>query len=124
MPAPPKTRPSPPAPGSFEAWLDAQAERLADPREPLPTLGELLGSGLPVQLANAVKILIAEGLDEEQVIAAVLFAVILMTSLAPNGRSYPHETRSRLSPGFHNGLSREQSNRLLALAKTCVPNTP
>ena len=124
IPAPPKVRPQPPAPGSFEAWLDAQAERLADPQEPLPTLAEVLGSGLPVKLADAMKLLIAEGLDEALVITAVLFVVILVTSLAPNGRSYPRETRRRLNQGFYNGLSREQSNRLFALAKTCLPNTP
>jgi hypothetical protein len=124
IPPRPQARPQPPAPGSFEAWLDAQAERLADPQEPLPTLAEVLGSGLPVQLVDAMKLLIAEGLDEEQIIAAVLYAVILMTSRAPNGRSYPRETLSRLNLGFSDGLPREQANRLLALAKTCVPNTP
>jgi Ca-activated chloride channel family protein len=114
----PQAPPHPP--GSFGAWLDAQAERLADPQEPYPTLAEVLGSGLPVALVEAVKALIAQGQEEDQVIVAVLYVVIL----ASVGRSYPRATRRRMCSEVDRGLPRQEVNRLYALAKTCLPATP
>ncbi len=124
IPPRPQARPQPPAPGSFEAWLDAQAERLADPQEPLPTLAEVLASGLPIQFEDAVKRLLAEGLDEDQVIAAVLYAVILPTSQIPGGRAYPRATLRRLSFAVNRGLPRDRFDHLVALAITCLPYIP
>lgn len=119
LPARPKAQP--PAPGSFEAWLDAQAERLADPQEPFPSLSDVLSSGLPVNLVEAVQALIAQGQEEGQVIVAVLWVVIMLASV---GRSYPPATLPRLYFGMVNGLPGEHVNRLLALAKTGLPATP
>ncbi len=124
FPARPKAPPQPPAPISFVAWLDAQAERLADPQEPLPSLAEVLGSGLPAKLVNAVKRLVAEGLDEEQVIVALLYAIILPTTLTPQGRSYPRGTLRRLRFAVDRSLPRDRVDQLVALAKTCLPHTP
>jgi Ca-activated chloride channel family protein len=120
----PKTPTQPPAPISFVAWLDAQAERLADPQEPLPSLAEVLGSGLPAKLVNAVKRLMAEGLDEEQVIVALLYAIILPATLTPQGRAYPRGTLRRLRFAVDRSLPRDRVDQLVALAKTCLPHTP
>jgi hypothetical protein len=119
LPARPKARPQPP--GSFEAWLDAQAERLADPQEPFPSLAEVLSGGLPVNLVEEVQALIAQGQEEGQVIVAVLCVVILLTFV---GRSYPRETLRRLRFEVDRCLPRQQVDRLVAVAKTCLPATP
>jgi hypothetical protein len=80
----------------------------------------VLGSGLPVALVEAVKALIAQGQEEDQVIVAVLYVVIL----ASVGRSYPRATRRRMCSEVDRGLPRQEVNRLYALAKTCLPATP
>jgi hypothetical protein len=71
-----------------------------------------------------VKRLVAEGLEEEQVIVALLYAVILPTSLTPQGRSYPRATLRRLRFAVDRGLPRDRVDDLVALAKTCLPRTP
>ncbi len=114
--------PALPTPAStFDAWLDAQAARLADPQAPVPSLAELLGSGLHPKLAVMVRMLLAQGEDEEQVITAVLYAVVTLVS---RHRDYPRATLRRLRFAVDRALPRALVEPLVALAKACLGSRP
>ena len=119
IPATP-VRSQPPAPPPFSAFLVAQAQRLADPQEPLPTLADLLGADLPEPLADEITALLAQGAEEGPVIAAVLYGLLLRSAA---GRAAPRETLRRLRFMATRGLPRDQVERLVALAKSCLPLT-
>ena len=56
-------------------WLEANATRLADPKQPLPTLDEL-ADALPGDLLARLRELVAQGEAEEAVVAALLHAFL------------------------------------------------
>ena len=119
IPATP-VRSQPMTPPPFSAYLEAQAQRLADPQEPLPTLADLLGADLPEPLADEITALLAQGAEEGPVIAAVLYGLLLRSAA---GRAAPRETLRRLRFMATRGLPRDQVERLVALAKSCLPLT-
>ena len=119
IPATP-VRSQPMTPPPFSAYLEAQAQRLADPQEPLPTLADLLGADLPEPLADEITALLAQGAAEGPVIAAVLYGLLLQPAA---GRATPRETLRRLRFMATRGLPRDQVERLVALAKSCPPPT-
>lgn len=108
----------PPAPPPFAVWLKAQAQRLADPQEPLPALAEVAVVGLPEPVVQEIRTLIAQGWAESLVIAAALYGLFLQ--LSPD-LICPRETRRRLRFTATRGLPRNQVERLIALANRCLP---
>jgi len=64
------------SPLMFVGWLQANAARLADPKQPLPTLDELAHAGLPDDLLAQLRELIAQGEAEEAIVAALLHAFL------------------------------------------------
>ena len=113
-------RSQPPAPPPFSAFLEAQAQRLADPQQPLPTLAQVLVAGLPEELAEEIRALLVEGTAAGPMIAAVLYGLLLRPAA---GRATPRETLRRLRFMATRGLPRDQVERLVALAKSCPPPT-
>lgn len=111
-------RPRPPAPTPFIAWLEARVQRLANLQEPLPTLADMLDAGLPAVLVDEVNALLAQGEAEGPLIAAVLYGLLLRPS---SGRTSPRKTLRRLRFTATRGLPRDQMERLVALAKSCLP---
>ena len=80
----------------------------------------MLGAGLPGPLVNEVQALLAQGEAESQVIAAVLYGLLLRP--AP-GRTSPRETLRRLRFTATRGLPRDQMEHLVGLATTGLPLT-
>ena len=113
-------RSQPPAPPPFAAFLEAQAQRLADPQQPLPTLAQIMAAGLPEELAVEIRALLAQGAAEDPMIAAVLYGLLLRPAA---GRATPRETLRRLRFLATRSLPRDQVERLVALAKSCLPPT-
>ena len=64
------------SPAGFARWLEANAARLADPKQPLPTLDELANAGLPDDLLARLRELVAQGETEDAVVAALLHAFL------------------------------------------------
>ena len=64
------------SPLMFVGWLQANAARLADPKQPLPTLDELAHAGLPDDLLAQLRELVAQGEAEEAIVAALLHAFL------------------------------------------------
>lgn len=116
MPAPPQ----PPARPPFIAWLEAQAQRLADPQEPLPSLAGVQGAGLPEPLMDEIKALLAQGAAEGPVIAAILYGLLLRPA---SDRAAPRETLRRLRFTATRGLPRDQMERLVGLVTSGLPPT-
>lgn len=110
----------PPAPPPFSAFLEAQAQRLTDPQEPLPSLAQVIVAGLPEELAEEIRALLAQGTAVGPMIAAVLYGLLLRPAC---GRATPRETLRRLRFMATRGLPRDQVERLVALAKSCPPPT-
>ena len=71
-PPPPVAR----SPAEFVRWLEANAARLADPKQPLPTLDQLANAGLPDDLLARLRELVAQGETEDAVVAALLHAFL------------------------------------------------
>jgi Ca-activated chloride channel family protein len=113
-------RSQPPALPPFSAYLEAQAQRLANPKKPLPTLAQVMAAGLPEALAEEITALLAQGAAEGPVIAAVLYGLLLQPA---SGRAAPRETLRRLRFMATRSLPRDQVERLVALAKSCPPPT-
>lgn len=63
-------------PTGFARWLEANAARLTDPGQPLPTLDELAHAGLPDDLLARLRELVAQGEAEDAVAAALLHAFL------------------------------------------------
>jgi Ca-activated chloride channel family protein len=63
-------------PAGFARWLEANATRLADPRQPWPTLAELAHASLPDDLLARLRELVGQGEAEEAVVAALLHAFL------------------------------------------------
>lgn len=77
--APPPTPPSATTtgtPAGLARWLEANAARLADPKQPLPTLAELAHAGLPGDLIARLRERVAQGETEDAVVAALLHAFL------------------------------------------------
>ena len=64
------------SPAGFARWLEANAARLADPRQPWPTLAELALAGLPDDLLTRLRELVGQGEAEDAVVAALLHAFL------------------------------------------------
>ncbi len=64
------------SPSGFVRWLEANAARLAEQQQPLPTLAELAHAGLPDDLLTRLRELVAQGEAEEAVVAALLHAFL------------------------------------------------
>jgi Ca-activated chloride channel family protein len=60
----------------FADWLEDNAARLADQKQPLPTLDELASAGLPDEVLNPLRELVAQGEIEDAVVAALLHAFL------------------------------------------------
>ena len=60
----------------FSYWVETNAVRLADPKQPLPTLDELAQASLPDDLLARLRELVAQGETEEAVVAALLHAFL------------------------------------------------
>jgi Ca-activated chloride channel family protein len=110
----------PTTPRPFSAYLEDQAQRLANPKQPLPTLAQIIAAGLPEELAEKITALLAQGAAEGPVIAAVLYGLLLQP--AP-GRTALRETLRRLRYTATRGLPKDQAKRLVALAKSFLPLT-
>ena len=63
------------SPLMFVGWLQANAARLTDPKQPLPTLDQL-ADALPDDLLARLRELVAQGEAEEAVVAALLHAFL------------------------------------------------
>ena len=63
------------SPLMFVGWLQANAARLVDPKQPLPTLDEL-ADALPDDLLARLRELVAQGETEDAVVAALLHAFL------------------------------------------------
>lgn len=61
---------------SFVRWLEANAARLADQKQPFPTLDELANAGLSDDLLTQLRKLVAQGETEEAVVTALLHAFL------------------------------------------------
>jgi hypothetical protein len=68
-----------------------------------------------------VRMLLAQGEDEEQVITAVLYAVVTLVS---RHRDYPRATLRRLRFAVDRALPRALVEPLVALAKACLGSRP
>ena len=64
------------SPAHFARWLEANAARLTDPKQPLPTLDELAQAGLPGDLLARLREQVTQGETENAVVAALLHAFL------------------------------------------------
>lgn len=64
------------SPAGLAGWLEANAARLADPKQPLPTLDELAHAGLPDDLLAQLRELVVQGETEDAVVAALFHAFL------------------------------------------------
>ena len=98
----------------FAHWLEANALRLADRPQPLPTLDELANSGLSDDLFTQLRQLVAQGEAEEAVVAALLYAFLQHGPKC----SLPRKLTRPIRAGFQRQVSAALAGVIEPLVKT------
>jgi len=101
------------SPLMFVGWLQANAARLVDPKQPLPTLDEL-ADALPDDLLARLRELIAQGEAEDAVVVALLHAFLR------NKREYwlPRNASRNIRSRFQKQVSATLAAAVEPLVKT------